>query len=72
GKIEKIGNLDELKTIKGLHFYYFGLKEGDKVKKIKNSLDRYGDAVFVSDTRDELEKEIEKFNKIIENKIVIK
>ena len=72
GKIEKIGNLDELKTIKGLHFYYFGLKEGDKVKKIKNSLDRYGDAVFVSDTRDELEKEIEKFNKIIENQIVIK
>ena len=72
GKIEKIGNLDELKTIKGLHFYYFGLKEGDTVKKIKNSLDRYGDAVFVADTRDELEKEIEKFNKIIENQIVIK
>lgn len=72
GKIEKIGNLDELKTIKGLHFYYFGLKEGDKVKKIKNSLDRYGDAVFVSDTRDELEKEIEKFNKIIENQIDIR
>ena len=72
GKIEKIGNLDKLKTIKGLHFYYFGLKEGDVVKKIKNSLDRYGDAVFVADTREELEKEIEKFNKIIENQIVIK
>ena len=72
GKIEKIGNLDELNTIKGLHFYYFGLKEGDTVKKIKNSLDRYGDVVFVADTRDELEKEIEKFNKIIENQIVIK
>lgn len=72
GKIERIGNLDELKTIKGLHFYYFGLKEGDTVKKIKNSLDRYGDAVFVADTRDELEKEIERFNKIIENQIVIK
>ena len=72
GKIERIGNLDELKTIKGLHFYYFELKEGDTVKKIKNSLDRYGDAVFVADTRDELEKEIERFNKIIENQIVIK
>lgn len=72
GKIEKIGNLDELKTIKGLHFYYFGLKEGDVVKKIKNSLDRYGDAVFVADTREELEEEMEKFNKIIENQIVIR
>ncbi len=72
GKIEKIGNLDELKTIKGLHFYYFGLKEGDKVKKIKNSLDRYGDAVFVADTREELEIMMNEFNKIIENQIVIK
>lgn len=72
GKIEKIGNLDELKTIKGLHFYYFGLKEGDVVKQIKNSLDRYGDAVFVADTREELEEEMEKFNKIIENQIVIR
>lgn len=72
GKIEKIGNLDELKTIKGLHFYYFGLKEGDTVKKIKNSLDRYGDAVFVADTREELEKDIELFNQIIDKQIIIK
>lgn len=72
GKIEKIGNLDELKTIKGLHFYYFGLKEGDVVKKIKNSLDRYGDAVFVADTREELEIMMNEFNKIVENQIVIK
>lgn len=71
GKIEKIGNLDELETIKGLRFYYFGLKEGDFVKQIKNSLDRYGDAVFVADTREEFEKDIEKFNKIIEKQIVI-
>ena len=72
GKIEKIGNLDELKKIKGLHFYYFGLKEGDVVKKIKNSLDRYGDAVFVADTREELETMMNEFNKIVENQIVIK
>lgn len=72
GKIEKIGNLDKLKTIKGLHFYYFGLKEGDIVKKIKNSLDRYGDAVFVADTREELEIMMNEFNKIVENQIVIK
>ena len=72
GQIEKIGDIDELKTIKGLHFYYFGLKEGDVVKKIKNSLDRYGDAVFVADTREELEEEMKKFKKIIENQIVIR
>ena len=41
------------------------------VKQIKNSLDRYGDAVFVADTREEFEKDIEKFNKIIEKQIVI-
>ena len=72
GKIKKIGNLDELKTIKGLHFYNFGLKEGDTVKKIKNSLDRYGEAVFVADTREELENEFKKFNDIVDNQIVIK
>ena len=72
GKIEKIGNLDEINTIKGLHFYYFGLKEGDYVKPIRNSLDRYGDAVFVADTREELEKSIETFYQIIDKQIVIK
>lgn len=72
GKIEKIGDLDELKTIKGLHSHYLGLKEGDVVRRIKNSLDRYGDAVFVADTREELESEMERFNKIIENQIVIR
>ena len=72
GKIEKIGNLDELNTIKGLDFYNFDLKEGDNVKKIKNSLDRYGEVVFVADTRAELEEEIEKCYKIIDNQIDIK
>lgn len=71
GIIKKIGNLDELKTINGLHFYYFGLKEGDFVNVIKNSIDRYGDAVFVTDTREELEEDIEKFNQIVDNQIVI-
>lgn len=71
GKIKKIGNLDRLKDIKGYHFHYFGLKEGDKVGKIKNSLDRYGDAVFVADTREELEKDIESSVEIIRSQIII-
>lgn len=71
GKIEKIGNLDELKNIDGLHFYHFGLKEGDVIPKIKNSLDRYGEAVFVADDRISLEKDIERFNQIIDKQIHI-
>ncbi len=71
GRITKIGNLDDLKNIDGLHFYYLGLKEGDIIPKIKNSLDRYGDAVFVADDRDSLDKSVELFNQIIDKQIDI-
>lgn len=71
GRITKIGNLDDLKDIDGLHFYHFGLKEGDVIPKIKNSLDRYGDAAFVADDRDFLDKSVKLFNQIIDKQIDI-
>lgn len=72
GKIEKTGNLDKLKNIKGIQFYSFDLKEGDIVPKITSSLDRYGEAVFQTNDNESLVQCLNEFEEIIKKQIIIK
>lgn len=47
------------------------IKEGDNVPEIKNSLNRYGDVIFKSDTISNINYKLDSFLKDIENRVII-
>lgn len=71
GKINRIGDLSRISSIKGLQFYNFELKEGDIIKPIKSGLDRYGEAVFVADNRNELNECLSLCQEVLQQEIEI-
>lgn len=71
GYIRGIGQIDEIKKIKGFHTYNFDLVEGQRIPIIKNSIDRYGYSIFQTDERDDLFKSMTKCNEIFAKEILI-
>jgi len=71
GNIKEIKNIDELKHIRGIQFYRFDLKKGDEVNKITSSLNRYGYALFQTNTRDELLCSFNECDNVLTSEIVI-
>lgn len=65
GKVIEIGDLSELSSMKGCKHFGFYKSVGDTINRITSSLNRYGEVVFVSDCRDQIEQEL----KVAENKM---
>lgn len=72
GEIKEVGSVDELKHIKGIQFYSFDLKKGDRVNKITSSLNRYGFALFQTKTRDGLLQSFDECDKVLTSAITIR
>ena len=71
GLIKCIGQIKEIKKIKGFQSYKFDLEESQRVPHIKNSIDRYGYSVFQTDEGDDLYKSMKICNEIFTNEILI-
>ncbi|MCK9625394.1 MAG: ATP-grasp domain-containing protein [Bacteroidales bacterium] len=71
GKICQIGDLSQLNRINGIEMFTFLLSRGDIVNKIKNSMDRYGFAIFKNDNREELLLNIDLCKKELKKQINI-
>lgn len=71
GVIKKIGNIEITKQLKGCLSCKFDLKEGETIPIIKNSIDRYGYAIFQANNNDTLIKNMMKCKEIIENEVLI-
>ena len=71
GFIKCIGQINEIKKIKGFQFYKFDLAEGQRVSYIKNSIDRYGYSVFQTANRFDLDKSMKICNDIFNKEILI-
>lgn len=71
GVIEEVKNIDKLKDINGFQFYSFSLNRGDRINKITSSLNRYGYALFQTQTYDALLCSFAECDKILASEIVI-
>jgi len=71
GIIISLNGLDRLNTIQGIRQWNFRLKPGEEVNRITSSLNRYGYAIFQTDTAAELEKCMSKC-KVITDALVMK
>lgn len=60
GIIQSIDGIDKLQNLKGLYQWHFSLNPYDQVKKITDSVSRYGYAIFFADNRSDLLLSIEK------------
>ncbi len=69
GKIANILNLDGINIIDGIRTFSFDLTIGDTINRITNSSNRYGYAIFQSNSRDELIESMENCNIILQNNI---
>lgn len=54
GIIQSVEGIENLKELKGLQQWCFDLKAGDKINKITSSINRYGYAIFLADSRCDL------------------
>lgn len=71
GVIEEVKNIDKLKDINGFQFYSFSLNKGERINKITSSLNRYGYALFQTQTYDALLCSFAECDKILASEIVI-
>ena len=71
GFIKRIGQIEEIKKVKGFHKCNFDLVEGQRIPKIKNSIDRYGYSIFQTDEVDALFMSITLCKEIIEREVLI-
>lgn len=55
----------------GLYSFNLKLKEGDTVNKITSSLNRYGEFIVAGNTRDQIDRTIEKYKEVINSFIRI-
>jgi len=72
GDIISIKNLEQINKIEGVYSYNFNLHIGDTVKKITNSLNRYGFVILQATKRKLLEIQINRIKHIINTNIIIK
>lgn len=72
GIISHISGLDSLDNIPVIQQWHFGLKSGERVNKITNSLDRNGYAIFQSSTRESLIEAMDITQKMLIQMIYIK
>lgn len=71
GNIKSIGNIKKMKIIKGCHSFQFNLGKGDRIPYLKNSIDRYGYAIFREDSREGLFESFEKCKYLLNQEIII-
>lgn len=71
GKIKAVGHIEALADIIDCQSYHFGLNEGQSVPRIKNSIDRYGYAIFQSKNKEELMLSMRKCEELIAKEISI-
>lgn len=71
GKIKAVGHIEALANIIDCQSYHFGLDEGQSVPRIKNSIDRYGYAIFQSENKEELMLSMRKCEELIAKEISI-
>lgn len=71
GVLYKINGLENLNKIPGIEQWYFGLKPGEKVNKITNSLERFGYAIFQTNSKQELANSFREVESICNERLVI-
>lgn len=71
GVASSIENIDKLNSIKGVKYWKISLKNGDSIKKITSSLDRYGFAIFQSENRSLLFDSMDKTESLLHELVVI-
>lgn len=71
GTITSISGIEQLNNIEGIVSWSFNLSVGDEVQNITSSLNRYGYAIFQTDTKEDLMKCFKEVNNILRNTISI-
>ena len=71
GVLYENNGLENLNKIPGIEQWYFGLKPGEKVKKITNSLERFGYAIFQTNSKQELANSFREVESICNERLVI-
>ena len=71
GVLYENNGLENLNKIPGIEQWYFGLKPGEKVKKITNSLERFGYAIFQTNSKQELANSFREVENICNERLVI-
>ena len=71
GVASSIENIDKLNSVKGVKYWKISLKNGDSIKKITSSLDRYGFAIFQSENRSLLFDSMDKTESLLHELVVI-
>ncbi len=71
GVASSIENIDKLNSIKGVKYWKLSLINGDSIKKITSSLDRYGFAIFQSENRSLLFDSMDKTESLLHELVVI-
>jgi len=71
GVISAILNINELNELPNMYSWETTLTIGDNVKSMKNGIDRYGYAIFQTDTKKELEDSFSKCKAIVNKQIVV-
>lgn len=71
GKIKSLNLPDSPCLFWDAEHFSIDIKEGDNVPEIKNSLNRYGDVIFQSDTVSNVNYKLDSFLKDIENRVII-
>lgn len=71
GVLYEINGLENLNKIPGIEQWYFGLKPGEKVNKITSSLERFGYAIFQTNSKQELANSFREVESICNERLVI-
>ena len=71
GVISEIDGLENLDNIPGIKQWHFGLKPGERVNKITSSLERYGYAIFQTNSKEELVEGFREVEYICNERLVI-
>ena len=71
GVIYEIKGLENLDNIPGIQHWHFVLKPGERVNKITSSLERYGYAIFQTNSKQELANSFREVESICNERLVI-
>jgi len=71
GLLYEINGLENLNKIPGIEQWYLGLKPGEKVNKITCSLERFGYAIFQTNSKQELANSFREVESICNERLVI-
>jgi carbamoyl-phosphate synthase large subunit len=72
GTITHCKDLSKILEVPGLIEFKFDLKEGDRINRITNSLDRYGYVIIQAENREQLQMNINLIFDLINQNITIK